>query len=361
MFSAEWNKIIDHFREEDIVSNKEMDFLKFSSFDGFSQAVYLPAFQTAGVIMNVLSELERPIDDYKDPKTGAVTDEAFFRPISEHVTMRTTVSEVWELGSYIFKQMLGPVHSKDVTVIMSTILKWSESGTLTSHLKLENMRKIMTQYVAMIELLQKGIHDRVPAAKPRSRKSDMVPKGGGMRRAVSATSLSSLEKPDVEKYAFAEAQAPIIDALRDQVRDIFRNLAYALKGILKRTDVEAESSDILDRITFLLSMENGFLWDDAYASDQLDVVSRNVTWKAVLKKSHGLVACHPDDVEPKSKEVRRRLTFYVNSLFMDMPDAPSIRDMFSWTVSTPYYSEDVTYTRGDLEKRTDALGVSTLL
>jgi len=46
---------------------------------------------------------------------------------------------------------------------------------------------------------------------------------------------------------------------------------------------------------------------------------------------------------------------------MDMPDAPSIHDMFSWNVLTPYYSEPVTYGKDDLEKRTDALGVTTLL
>jgi callose synthase len=83
--------------------------------------------------------------------------------------------------------------------------------------------------------------------------------------------------------------------------------------------------------------------------------------KLSFKKTYGLVACHPDDVEPKSKEARRRLTFFVNTLFMDMPDAPSIHDMFSWNVLTPYYSEDVTYGKEDLEKRSDALGVSTLL
>jgi hypothetical protein len=42
---------------------------------------------------------------------------------------------------------------------------------------------------------------------------------------------------------------------------------------------------------------------------------------------------HPDDVEPKSKEVIRRLTFVTNSLLMDMSDAPSIHDMFSWNVT----------------------------
>ena len=61
----------------------------------------------------------------------------------------------------------------------------------------------------------------------------------------------------------------------------------------------------------------------------------------------------------KSKEARRCLNFIVNSLFIDMPDAPSIRDMFSLNITTPYYAEDSTYTKGDLEQHADALGVST--
>jgi callose synthase len=43
-FSAAWNEIIDHLRQEDIISNTESDNLKFSQFDGFSQAIYLPFF-----------------------------------------------------------------------------------------------------------------------------------------------------------------------------------------------------------------------------------------------------------------------------------------------------------------------------
>jgi callose synthase len=104
MFSAAWNEIIDHFREEDAVSNSESDNLKFSQVDGFSQAIYLPVFQTAGAIEDVLSELERPMDDYVDSKTGKCTDESYFKPISEHVTMQTAVSEVWELGAFLIMQ-----------------------------------------------------------------------------------------------------------------------------------------------------------------------------------------------------------------------------------------------------------------
>ena len=46
---------------------------------------------------------------------------------------------------------------------------------------------------------------------------------------------------------------------------------------------------------------------------------------------------------------------------MNVPDAPLIRDIFSWNVMIPYYSEDVAYTKVDFEQRTDALDVSILL
>ena len=46
---------------------------------------------------------------------------------------------------------------------------------------------------------------------------------------------------------------------------------------------------------------------------------------------------------------------------MNMLGAPSIHDMFSWNVMTPYYSIDITYTKVYLEQRTNEFGVSTLL
>ena len=63
-----------------------------------------------------------------------------------------------------------------------------------------------------------------------------------------------------------------------------------------------------------------------------------------IEKMHSLVICHPDDGILNFKKARRHLTFFVNSSFMDVPDAPSIRDIFSWNVMTPYYLENVTYT-----------------
>jgi len=361
MFSTVWNEVIDQFRAEDLISNKERDYMKFSRFDGFSQAIYLPVFQTAGVVEEALALLERPVDDY-DPN-----DNDLFKPILDHVTMRTAVSEVWELGNYILLKLLGPVHNDDAVFIMNFILKWVESGTVVDHAKITKVRSVVSSLAQLVDVLSQGIGRRKPAAQRRSTgkskkapENNVPPQRGGFRRAISASSLSATSaQAPAPSNAKAYENVVIADALRDHTRDKCRAFINSLKGIMIGSD--PESKEVMDRLTFSLSMENGFFWDDAYASDALDDMARSDIFKSVLTKLQGLVSCHPDEVEPKSKEARRRLTFFVNSLFMDMPNAPSIHDMFSWNVLTPYYKESVTLNKAELETRTDALGVSTML
>lgn len=363
MFSTVWNEVIDHFREEDLISNRECDYMKFSRFDGFSQAIYLPVFQTAGVVEEALALLERPMDDY-----ALTSDNNLFKPILNHVTMRTAVSEVWELGNYVLLKLLGPVHNDDAVYMMNYVLKWVESGTVTDHMKITKIRGVLNCLIQLVDVLGKGIGRRKPASQRRStgktkkRQEPTGPPARGIRRAISASSLSTASQqqgPIIQIRAKDNENVVIIDALRDHTRDKFRALINSLKGMMTSSD--PESKEVMDRLTFALSMENGFFWDDAYASDALDDMARSEIFKSVLTKLQGLVACHPDEVEPKSKEARRRLTFFVNSLFMDMPNAPSIHDMFSWNVLTPYYKETVTLSKGELETRSDALGVSTML
>nr|XP_024357146.1 callose synthase 9-like isoform X3 [Physcomitrium patens] len=52
---------------------------------------------------------------------------------------------------------------------------------------------------------------------------------------------------------------------------------------------------------------------------------------------------------PVNLEARRRLQFFSNSLFMSMPQPPPVRKMISFSVLTPYYEEDVMYSKKQLE------------
>lgn len=62
---------------------------------------------------------------------------------------------------------------------------------------------------------------------------------------------------------------------------------------------------------------------------------------------------------PLNLEARRRIAFFSNSLFMNMPLAPCVEKMMAFTVLTPYYDEDVLYTEGSLRKENED-GISTL-
>ena len=110
--------------QEDLISNREPDCMKFSRFDGFSQAIYLPVFQTAGVVDEALALLERPVPE--DKFNDGLMDQDLFEPILNHVTMRTAVSEVWELGNYTLLKLLGPIHDGDATFVMNYVSSGSK-------------------------------------------------------------------------------------------------------------------------------------------------------------------------------------------------------------------------------------------
>ena len=409
VFSEAWNEIIDHFRDEDIISNREMNYLKFSRFgnvERFTHPIYLPVFQTAGVIDNCISSIESAIRE-GEVSQRYLGDEDVFSEIEADVTMRNAVSEAWELGTYLLGELLGHVHKEDINTIYEIIEYYAAAGEVTSATKVEKLRGLVSNFAGVINVLEKGLGRRkarkpTPLEAPSKKEAVMPPPSAGsraprfpssssMRRVVSTNSLSMLQdhttKPAASMggdLAFgtlgAERRGPaaktklaapasrarpqnvvILDALRDQVRDKLRNFAQGFKGMLKNTAMSGKGREVADRLTFLLSMENGFIWNDNYASTQLDLVSKNELFTTALHKMHGLISAHPDDVEPKSKEAKRRLTFFVNSLFMDIPNSPNMQDMMSWNVMTPFYSEDVTYNKSDLTKTEKTLGVSVLL
>ncbi|KAK7342239.1 hypothetical protein VNO80_25184 [Phaseolus coccineus] len=62
---------------------------------------------------------------------------------------------------------------------------------------------------------------------------------------------------------------------------------------------------------------------------------------------------------PVNLEARRRIAFFSNSLFMNMPHAPQVEKMMAFSVLTPYYSEEVLYNKEQLRNENED-GVSIL-
>ncbi|XP_039009301.1 LOW QUALITY PROTEIN: callose synthase 7-like [Hibiscus syriacus] len=87
---------------------------------------------------------------------------------------------------------------------------------------------------------------------------------------------------------------------------------------------------------------------------------RHKSWKDKVSRLHFLLTFKESAADvPRNSDARRRITFFANSLFMNMPTAPKVGDMFSFSVLTPYYSELVCYTDGELNRENED-GISTL-
>lgn len=110
-----------------------------------------------------------------------------------------------------------------------------------------------------------------------------------------------------------------------------------------------------------LKLENSPIVQDA-KSRQISLFGR-IHWPsnaARTKRLHLFLTIKESALEvPQNLEARRRLQFFTNSLFMDMPDAPSVKKMVPFCVMTPYYSETVAYSLKQLSQENED-GISTL-
>ncbi|PWA96098.1 glycosyl transferase, family 48 [Artemisia annua] len=73
-------------------------------------------------------------------------------------------------------------------------------------------------------------------------------------------------------------------------------------------------------------------------------------WKEKINRLYLLLTVKESAMDvPSNLEARRRISFFSNSLFMDMPQAPKVRNMLSFSVLTPYYTEEVLFSLHDLQ------------
>ncbi|KAA8531070.1 hypothetical protein F0562_005779 [Nyssa sinensis] len=83
-------------------------------------------------------------------------------------------------------------------------------------------------------------------------------------------------------------------------------------------------------------------------------------WEEQIRRLYLLLTVKEAAIDvPTNLEARRRIAFFTNSLFMDMPRAPRVRKMLSFSVMTPYYSEETVYSKSDLEMENED-GVSII-
>ncbi|XP_073063640.1 callose synthase 9-like isoform X1 [Primulina eburnea] len=151
----------------------------------------------------------------------------------------------------------------------------------------------------------------------------------------------------------------------------------ALLGILKKDKTpELETGavkaildlyDVMQHDMFSINMrENYETWNRLFKARTEGRLFQKLKWprdaelKSQVSRLYALLTIKDSAANvPKNLEARRRLEFFTNSLFMEMPVAKHVREMLSFCVFTPYYSETVLYSMSELLKENED-GISTL-
>ncbi|TDH64861.1 hypothetical protein CCR75_001558 [Bremia lactucae] len=395
-FSVAWDTVIDSMRADDLISNKEKDLLHFHRLDGYHREIYLPQFQLAGSFEKFTSNILDIYSSNDGKVSERVLQDKLLEILSDNPMIEESLEEIWELANWVLVNVLGPCHANDVKHITSVLNSWAVRGVFRA-LNLQKIANCGRALASLVHLLKSNIRvwksnaKVVPVRKDPSdyasfefpqRSSSYRPPPSGLIKSASTTGLSSLgiEPPrrsrgsGVARIARMQQQthkpagkaihsipSANIMQIRERVRAFLNLVKEILAHVYEQDPVHAESKEISDRLTWILTQERGFMWDDSYTSEQITLTAFERHTDVVLSHLHGLLTLQKIDAEPQSYDARRRLLFFVNSLFMDMPLSPLLEEMKSWSVMTPFYAEDVVYSRKDLESKQDGLDVHTLL
>ncbi|KAK8500612.1 hypothetical protein V6N12_038571 [Hibiscus sabdariffa] len=115
----------------------------------------------------------------------------------------------------------------------------------------------------------------------------------------------------------------------------------------------------LEKLLKILMAEQ---WDDKAFKNQITIALQDIMEIIVLdvNRLHLLLTVKESATDvPLNSEARRRITFFANSLFMNMRSAPKVSNMRSFSVLTPHYKEEVLYSIEELKKENED-GISIL-
>ncbi|GAV73698.1 LOW QUALITY PROTEIN: Glucan_synthase domain-containing protein/DUF605 domain-containing protein/FKS1_dom1 domain-containing protein, partial [Cephalotus follicularis] len=291
-FAQLWNKIISSFREEDLISNREMDLLLVPYWaDRELGLVQWPPFLLASKIPIAL--------DMAKGSTGK--DKELQKRIEADNYMSCAVRECYASFRNIIKKLVqGEREKKVIEDIFTEVDKRIEEGQLISEYKMSALPNLYDHFVKLIKYLMDN--------KPED---------------------------------------------RDQVVILFQDM---LEVVTRDIMMEEHIFSLVDSSHGVSGHEETSPFEQQYqlfassGAIKFPIAHAKEAWKEKIKRLYLLLTTKESAMDvPSNLEARRRISFFSNSLFMDMPPAPKVRNMLSFSVLTPYYTEEVLFSLGELE------------
>eukprot|EP00899_Mesostigma_viride_P004611 jgi/Mesvir1/14150/Mv21726-RA.2 len=329
-----WNEFVDSMREEDLLSNTEAFALRFPlSSVGKLTTVQWPVFLLAG-------QFQRGMD---------LASKHSYRPWDKQNIgdgqpnyMKAALLEVFECTFNLLDAVIlpGSPESLYVRAIRDTIsnsaTKWNK---MVGTFQLYNLPKLQSKLVAFVANLMKA-----PIVAPEDL---FVP-----------TSSEGQHGSTTPQSAF---RASLIRSIMDLFETFLRHIltSEARAALQESGDLPQALSDgnVSGRLNLLFAGEspspvvNWPPWAPAISCD-LVVAEATRLQSIITSRSQ-------KELEPRNPDAKRRLMFFVNSVFMDMPGTVPADRMLPLSILTPYYNEIVIYSKAELHKENED-GVSTI-
>ncbi|KAK9676530.1 hypothetical protein RND81_11G083100 [Saponaria officinalis] len=296
-FSQVWNEFVHSLRLEDLINHRERDLLLVPYTSSKVSVVQWPPFLLASKIPIALDMAK----DYKKKDDGEL-----FSKIRDDDYMYSAVIECYEILREILFELL---EDEDDKFAIRQICEKVETS--------------IGQHKFLVEFRMNGLpmlHDKLEK--------------------FLKLLLSDSDYDDEDLY-----KSHIINVLQDIMEIITQ-------------DVMSEGHEILRKA------QSHHYDDDSKREQRFEKIHihllRNKSWREKVVRLHVLLSEKESAINvPMNLEARRRMTFFTNSLFMSMPNAPYVRNMLSFSVLTPYYKEDVLYSWEELHEENED-GISIL-
>ncbi|KAG5015805.1 hypothetical protein JHK85_021941 [Glycine max] len=299
-FAQLWNKIITSLREEDLIDNREMDLMLVPySADRSLNLIQWPPFLLASKIPIAVSMAEDSLGKGQELE----------KRLSRDKYMKSAVEECYaSFKSIINFLVLGERETMVIQNIFQRVDVHIENKAVLNELNLSAVPSLYERFVKLIERL--------------------------------------LENKEEDKDSIVIL---LLDMLEIVTRDIMDG---DIEGLLDSSHGGSYGKD--ERFT---PLEKQYTF---FGKLQFPVKTDIDAWTEKIKRLHLLLTVKESAMDvPSNLDARRRISFFSNSLFMDMPPAPKVRNMMSFSVLTPYFKEPVLFSLSHLGEPNED-GVSIL-
>ncbi|KAG7583727.1 1-3-beta-glucan synthase subunit FKS1-like domain-1 [Arabidopsis suecica] len=294
-FSQLWNEIISSFREEDLISDREMDLLLVPyTSDPSLKLIQWPPFLLA-------SKIPIALDMAAQFRTR---DADLWKRICADEYMKCAVIECYESFKHVLHTLvIGENEKRIIGIIIKEVESNISKNSFLSNFRMAPLPALCSKFVELVGILKN--------ADPAKRDTLVL---------------------------------LLQDMLEVVTRDMMQN---ENRELVELGHTNKESGRQL------------FAGTDAKPAILFPPVA-TAQWDEQISRLHLLLTVKESAMDvPTNLEAQRRIAFFTNSLFMDMPRAPRVRNMLSFSVLTPYYSEETVYSKNDLEMENED-GVSVV-